>query len=161
MKAIITGSFDPITVGHIEIVKKASVFFDELYVVALLNEKKSYLLSLEEKKEIMRISLKDFDNVTVDAYDGLTADYMHRHEITKIVRGIRNDADREYEKKLAMSMSEYDKDFETIFIEADEQFENISSTLVRKKLESGESLDGVVADAAIERLVQIYNSKNN
>ncbi|MBO5373865.1 MAG: adenylyltransferase/cytidyltransferase family protein, partial [Clostridia bacterium] len=76
MKAIITGSFDPITIGHLEIIKKASTFFDELYVVALLNSEKEYMFTLEEKKEIMKLSLAEFKNIIIDAYDGLTADYM-------------------------------------------------------------------------------------
>lgn len=159
MKAIITGSFDPMTTGHVEIVKKASAFFDELYVVALLNAQKNYLLTLDEKKEIMRLSLGDIDNVIVDAYDGLTADYMHNHGITKIVRGIRNDSDREYEQELSRAMKRFDNSFETIFIEADSAFEDISSTHARELLEQGESLEGVISENAIPRLLEIFRSK--
>lgn len=161
MKAIITGSFDPITLGHIEIVKKASKFFDELYVVALLNSEKEYMFTLEEKKELMKLSLQDIDNVSVDAYDGLTADYMHKHDITKIVRGIRGDDDRKYESKLAEVMKGFDKDFETIFIESDEEFSKISSTYARQLLREGKSLDGVVAKSAQVRMIEILNKKNN
>ena len=159
MKAIFTGSFDPITLGHIEIVKKASAFFEQLYVVALLNEKKSYMLSLEEKEEIMRLSLGGFDNVIVDSYSGLTADYMHEHGITKIVRGIRGSEDEKYEQQLASAMKAYDQSFETIFIESDDEFKGISSTYARDLLENGESLDGVIAESAQERLIEILKSK--
>jgi pantetheine-phosphate adenylyltransferase len=160
MKAIITGSFDPITLGHVEIIKKASAFFDELYVVALLNENKEYVFSLEEKKELMELSLTDFTNVTVDAYSGLTADYMHNHGITKIVRGIRGEADREYEEKLANAMKSYDESFETIMIESDDEYSHISSTFVRECLKKGKDLDGIVHKNAKKRIVEIYNSKN-
>ncbi|MBE6624091.1 MAG: pantetheine-phosphate adenylyltransferase [Ruminococcaceae bacterium] len=159
MKAIITGSFDPITLGHIEVIKKASSFFDELYVVALLNEKKEYVFSLDEKKEIMELSLQDYPNIIVDAYSGLTADYMHNHGIKKIVRGTRSDADREYEEKLADAMKSYDKDFETILIKSDDEYSHISSTFVRECLKKGESLDGIVHKNAKNRILEIYNSK--
>ena len=159
MKAIITGSFDPITLGHIEVIKKASSFFDELYVVALLNEKKEYVFSLDEKKEIMELSLQDYPNIIVDAYSGLTADYMHNHGIKKIVRGIRSDTDREYEEKLADAMKSYDKDFETILIKSDDEYSHISSTFVRECLKKGESLDGIVHKNAKNRILEIYNSK--
>lgn len=160
MKAIITGSFDPITLGHIEIIKKASSFFDEIYVVALLNESKKYMFSLSEKREIMELSLEGMANVIVDTFDGMTADYMHKHEITKIVRGIRNAEDKEYEEKLAKAMNSFDKNFETIFIESDEKFVNVSSTYVREKIEKGESIDGLVDSKAKERILEIFNSKH-
>ena len=159
MKAIITGSFDPMTIGHVEIVKKARAFFDELYVVALLNSEKSYMLTLDEKKEIMTLSLAGIDNVIVDAYDGLTADYMHQHGITKIVRGIRNAQDREYEERLAQIMRGYDPNFETIFIEADEKIRQISSTGARELLLNAKNLEGVIAPGAIPRLLEIINAK--
>lgn len=159
MKAIITGSFDPITVGHLEIIKKASAFFEELYVVALINSQKSYMFSLEEKKEIMELSLKDFKNVIVDAYDGMTADYMHMHQITKIIRGIRGKEDEEYEKNLANAMSSFDSSFETLFIESDEKYKKISSTVARKAIEDGKNLTGIIAENAIDRVKEIYNSK--
>lgn len=148
MRAIITGSFDPMTLGHVEVVKKASGFFEEIYVVALLNPEKDYMFSMEEKKEIMRLSLSNVKNIIIDTYEGLTADYMHKHKITKIIRGIRNDEDRVYEEKLAKSMKEFDTSFDTIFIEADEQYSKISSTYAKKLIKEGKSLDGVIADAA-------------
>ena len=160
MRAIVTGSFDPITLGHIEIIKKARMFFDELYVVALINKDKSYMFSLEEKKEIMELSLADMENVVIDAYEGLTADYMHEHGITKIVRGVRNDSDMKYEKELSQAMKGFDKDFETIFIESDESFSKISSTCVRELIAKGKSLDGFVSENAKERIIEIYNFKN-
>jgi pantetheine-phosphate adenylyltransferase len=159
MKAIITGSFDPITIGHIEIIKKASSFFDELYVVALVNSEKEYMFSLEEKREIMELSLADFKNVKIDAYDGLTADYMHKHGITKIIRGIRDKHDEEYENKLAKAMASFDSDFETIFIHSDEKYKKISSTTVRKAITENKKLIGMIDERAIKRVKEIYNAK--
>ncbi|MBQ7411594.1 MAG: pantetheine-phosphate adenylyltransferase [Clostridia bacterium] len=159
MKAIITGSFDPITLGHIELIKKASTFFEKLYVVALLNVDKAYMFTLDEKKEIMELSLAGMKNVVVDSYNGLTADYMHQHGITKIVRGIRNENDRKYEQELAEAMKKFDEHFETIFIESEEKFSKISSTYARSLIENGQPLDGIVAEEAKNRIIEIYNSK--
>ena len=96
MKVIVTGSFDPITLGHLEIIKYASEKYDEVYVVALNNEKKSYMFTLNERKELIRLSVEELPNVVVDAYSGMTADYMHEHGINLIVRGVRNSTDEEY-----------------------------------------------------------------
>lgn len=159
MKAIMTGSFDPITVGHIEIIKKASKFFDDFYVVALVNEEKTYTFTLEEKKELMKLALSDMPYIKVDAYDGLTADYMHKHGITKIIRGIRSDSDEEYEKKLASLMKAYDPEFETIFIRSHGKYKSISSTFVREKLKKGENVNDLIPENALSRLIEIYQKK--
>ena len=156
MKAIMTGSFDPITKGHMEIIKKASQFFDEFYVVALINSEKEYILTLEEKKELMNLAMSDLKNIKVDAYDGLTADYMHKHGIDKIIRGIRSKSDEEYEKKLADIMKSYDPGFETIFIRSHGNFKKISSTLVKEKLKSGEDVKDLVPESTYEKLLEFY-----
>ena len=156
MKAIMTGSFDPITKGHLEIIKKASQFFDEFYVVALLNSEKEYILSLDEKKELMSLATADMENIIVDAYDGLTADYMHQHGIDKIIRGIRSKDDEEYEKKLAEIMKSYDSNFETIFIRSHGSFKKISSTLVKEMLKNGENISDLVPENTYEKLIEFY-----
>jgi pantetheine-phosphate adenylyltransferase len=159
MKAIMTGSFDPITVGHMEIIKKASQFFEEFYVVALINSEKEYTFTLEEKKEFLTLALEDMPNVKVDAFDGLTADYMHEHGITKIIRGIRSNSDEEYEKKLASLMKAYDSEFETIFIRSHGHFKHISSTMVREYLKKGEDVSDLLPEKVVERVIEVYNSK--
>jgi len=156
MKAIMTGSFDPITKGHLEIIKKASQFFDEFYVVALLNSEKEYVLDLDEKKELMKLATADMKNIIVDAYDGLTADYMHQHGINKIIRGIRSKSDEEYEKKLAEIMKSYDSLFETIFIRSHGNFKNISSSLVKEMLKNGEDIRELVPESTYDKLIEFY-----
>ena len=100
MKAIVTGSFDPMTLGHCELVRLACEKFDTVYVVALVNANKKHMFTLEERKEIIELSTSDFHNVVADAYDGLTVDYMHKNGITQIVRGIKNESELEYEKNI-------------------------------------------------------------
>lgn len=160
MKAIMTGSFDPITVGHVEIIKKASQFFDEFYVVALINSEKEYLFTMSEKKKLMELSLSEFGNVKVDTYDGLTVNYMHEHGINKIIRGIRSTSDEEYEKKLAEIMKSYDSSFETIFIRSHGNFKYVSSTLVKDKLKRGENVKDLIPKDAYDMLMSFFGEKS-
>jgi len=160
MKAIMTGSFDPITVGHVEIIKKASQFFDEFYVVALINSEKDYLFTMEEKKKLMELSLGEFSNVKIDTYDGLTVNYMHEHGINKIIRGIRSTSDEEYEKKLADIMRSYDSSFETIFIRSHGNLKSVSSTLVKDKLKRGENVKEYIHKNAYDTLMSFFGEKS-
>ncbi|MBQ7788080.1 MAG: pantetheine-phosphate adenylyltransferase [Clostridia bacterium] len=155
MKAIVTGSFDPITKGHLEIVKYASENFDTVYVVALINEEKDYMFTMQQKKELIKASTSEFKNVIADAYNGLTADYMHQKNIFTIIRGVRNPQDEEYEQALAQKMKEFDNRFETVIIKTSEEFKNISSSKVREKIRNNEELSCFLHQNAID-LVKKY-----
>ncbi len=152
MKAIVTGSFDPFTLGHLEIVKYALSKYDTVYVVALNNEEKSYMFSLEERKKIIELSVSDLDNVVVDAYSGMTADYMNKNGITHIVRGVRDEKDREYEIKLANKMKEFNPNFETELVICPKELKNISSTEARKRIENDSSVETMLHKNVIEYL---------
>lgn len=146
--AIVTGSFDPITAGHVGIVRRAAALFDTLYVVGLTNETKMYRFTPEERLEMIRLATADVDaRIVADVYEGMTADYMHSHGITTIVRGIRNGADLAYERALAAAMREADPAFETVFLLADEATLTVSSTAVREALLTGESLSALLPPA--------------
>lgn len=149
MKAIVTGSFDPFTLGHLEIVRYATYKYDTVYVVALNNEEKSYMFTLEERKKIIELSLAEFENVIVDAYSGLTADYMNKKGITKIVRGIRGEQDKEYEIKLATKMKEFNPNFETELVACCDELKGVSSTEAKKRIENGQPLNGILHKKAI------------
>lgn len=150
MKAIVTGSFDPITLGHMEIIKYACQKYDQVYVVALVNEAKEYMFTMEQKKTLIEKAVSGFENVIADAYVGWTADYMHSHGITQIVRGYRNEQDMAYENELAQKMNELDPSFNTEIIRCKDEYADISSTLVREKLESCESLEHLVPSGIID-----------
>lgn len=155
MKAIVTGSFDPFTLGHLDIVKRSLEMFDEVYVVALINENKSYMFTMEQKKKIIELSTSGLKNVFVDTFSGATADYMHKHGICKIVRGIRNSADLEYENELSRLMSGFDDKFETIFLKSDEKFVQISSTKAREAINKNENLTNYLHADAILYIEQL------
>ncbi|MBQ7225036.1 MAG: pantetheine-phosphate adenylyltransferase [Clostridia bacterium] len=154
MKAIVTGSFDPITLGHMELIKYACERYDTVYVVALVNEAKEYMFTLEQKKRLIEMAISGYKNAIADAYSGLTADYMHKMGITHIIRGVRDEQDMVYEKNLAQRMSSFDTNFETEIIKCGDAFSKISSTAVRDRLKQGEDVSDLlpveIADEAKE-----------
>ena len=150
MKAIVTGSFDPFTLGHLEIVKDALKKYDTVYVVALNNEQKTYMFSLSERKAIIEKSTEDIGGVIADAYSGLTADYMNQNGITNIVRGVRNEEDRAYEVRLAEKMQEFNASFHTELVSCPESLAHVSSTEARKRIREGTPLSGILHPRAIE-----------
>ncbi len=158
MKAIVTGSFDPMTIGHYELVRLACEKFDIVYVVALVNANKNHMFTLEQRKEIIELTTKEFPNVIADAYDGLTVDYMHEKGITQIVRGVKNESELEYENNLAKAMNEYDSSFQTTFLVCDDKFNGISSTLVRNLLNQNQSIENIVHKNALKKILDFYNS---
>ncbi len=159
MKAIVTGSFDPITLGHMEIIKYACEKYEQVYVVALVNEAKEYMFTMEQKKALIEKAISGFENAIADAYVGYTADYMHKNGITQIVRGIRNEQDLAYEKELAEKMKEFDPAFETEIIKCKEKYAHISSTVVRDSLKKGESLENLLANSIIPLATEFYAEK--
>ena len=152
MDVIVTGSFDPITIGHMEIIKYASEKYDRVYVVALINSEKEYMFTMEQKKRLIELATSRYSNVIADSYCGLTAEYMHSKGINQIIRGVRCKDDLEYERYLACEMKKFDKDFETEFFECEEKYSQISSTMVREKIKNGESIDGLVPSPTISAI---------
>ena len=152
MKAIVTGSFDPITLGHMEIIKYACQKYEQVYVVALVNEAKEYMFTMEQKKALIAKAISGFENAVADAYVGMTADYMHAHGITRIVRGVRNEQDMAYEKNLAQVMKVFDQSFDTEIIECKSEYAHISSTLVRQKIQNGDTLENFLPKEIISEI---------
>ncbi len=150
----VTGSFDPVTLGHVSIVKKALQKYETVYVLMLINPDKTYTFSKDERLKLLKETFKGFDRVIVDFYGGYTADYCKEHGIEVLVRGIRNDTDLQYEKKLAQDNYDYGG-IETIFFDAEDGMEEISSNLARKKIANDESLYGLLPEAVINTIKEI------
>ena len=135
--AVFAGSFDPFTLGHLDIVKRAAALFDELYVLLAVNASKKYLLTESARVEIVKTAVKGIPNVKVDCFDGLTVDFMPCVGAKFLVRGIRGSADVEYEQTVAWNNKVLYPECETIFLSSAPEHLNVSSTVVRELLKVG------------------------
>lgn len=155
-KAIIPGSFDPITNGHLDIIKRAAGIFDEVYVVIFINPDKKYLFSMEERELFIELAVKeclaDHKNIKVAYDDGYVVDFMKRHGIDVIVKGVRDEKDFTYEADMAkINKSLYEK-AETLLLVSDEEYREISSTKVRELIIHRQSIKKFVP-APVERII--------
>ena len=142
--AICPGSFDPITNGHLDIIKRASKLFDEVIVLVLPNASKNENFTLEERVDLIERSAKDIPNVTVDSYDGLLAQYAKEHNANTLVKGLRAVSDFEYEFQMALINKKVYKDIDTLFLPADEHNMYLSSSMVRQLATMGENISEFV-----------------
>jgi pantetheine-phosphate adenylyltransferase len=131
-RAIYPGTFDPITNGHKDLVRRAAGMFDRVLVAIASNPGKTPLFTLEERIDQARRVLADIPNVEVDGYTGLTVDFARKHGIRIVVRGLRAVSDFEFEFQLANMTRHLSRDIETVFLTPQEQFTFISSTLIRE-----------------------------
>ena len=149
MSVIMPGSYDPVTLGHIEMIRRVAEREDEVYVVIFTNPNKEYMFSLEDRVAMLMLATDDLDNVFVSYSLGYVVDYMREHDISKIVKGYRNDADLEWERYQADYNYKHGG-YETELIPCDEKFKTISSTLVRERFSKGEDLEGLLDSKVIK-----------
>ncbi|MBR5309311.1 MAG: pantetheine-phosphate adenylyltransferase [Clostridia bacterium] len=136
-KVLVPGSFDPFTLGHLDVVKRCSATFDKVVVMVGFNSAKKGFLSEQKRIEYINDAVKELDNVEVIAYDGLVVDFAHDNGIDFIVKGIRNENDVEYESQMAcvnknIALEKYGKGIETLYLQAAPEFVHTSSSLVRQ-----------------------------
>ena len=131
-KAIFPGSFDPITVGHVDIVKRALPLFDQIIVAIGSNSQKQSLFSLEQRIKWIKLVFKDESKVKVESYEGLTVNFCEQKKATYLLRGIRSAGDFEYEKTIAHLNHDMMPQLETILILSRLELSSISSTIVRE-----------------------------
>ena len=134
MKVIYPGSFDPLTLGHIDMIKRLSVMFDEVVVAILINENKKSVFSLKEREEMISKQMKndELTNIVIKSFDGLLVNFAKDTGIKTIARGLREVTDYEYEKNIAMFNSKLMNGLETIFLLSDPRYSYISSSGVRE-----------------------------
>jgi pantetheine-phosphate adenylyltransferase len=135
-KAIFPGSFDPITLGHYDIIKRSIPLFDEIIIAIGINAEKKYMFSLEERKQFIEESFKDEPSVSVITYEGLTIDLCQKLKANFILRGLRNPADFEFEKAIAHTNRRLSK-IETVFLLTAADTAYISSSIVRDVIRNG------------------------
>ncbi len=130
-RVIYPGTFDPITNGHIDVVRRAVELFDEVIVTVARNPSKTCLFSTEERVEMLKESLKDFEKVIVDSFDGLVVDHAKQVGAVGIIRGLRAVSDFEYEFQMALMNRKLNDDLRTIFLMPHEKYTYLNSTIIR------------------------------
>ncbi len=145
-RAIFPGSFDPITLGHYDIIKRSIPLFDEIVVAIGVNADKKYMFSLEQRVKFIEESFKDFPTVSVVTYEGLTIELCKKMKAQFIVRGLRNPADFEFEKAIAHTNRKLSK-IETVFLLTASNTSYISSSIVRDVIRNGGDYTLLVPEA--------------
>lgn len=135
--AIYPGSFDPITNGHADIIRRASRIFDRIYVAVAQNPSKKYLFTATERQQMIRTIFKDNKKVAVESFDGLLIDYVAQRKVNTVIRGLRVVTDFDYELSLALMNKNLNRDLETVFFMTDEKLLFISSSMIKEVAKFG------------------------
>ena len=151
--AIYPGSFDPVTTGHLNIIERAAKLYDELTIGIIVNYSKKSMFSLEERKEMIEETLSHLDNVKVEFFSGLLADYVNENKFNVVVRGLRAAMDFEYEIQMAhMNARLFDEQVETVFLMTDPKYSFISSSMMKEVHSLGGSIEGLVPEVILEKM---------
>lgn len=147
-RAIFPGSFDPLTNGHLDIIKRSLPLFDEIIIAVLNNLDKKPMFSVEERCQMIQEVLPEIKSgkclLTVDSFEGLTADFAKRKNASAIVRGIRAVSDYEYELRMALMNRRLEPNIETVFLMAAEEYSYVSSNLMKQVFMLGGRVEGLI-----------------
>jgi pantetheine-phosphate adenylyltransferase len=147
-RAIFPGSFDPLTNGHLDIIRRSLPLFDEIIIAVLNNLEKNPMFSVEERCAMLREILSEVEagkcRLTVDSFSGLTADFARKKGATAIVRGIRAISDYEYELRMALMNRRLEPEIETVFLMAAEEYSYVSSNLMKQVFTLGGRVEGLI-----------------
>ena len=150
-RAIYPGTFDPVTMGHLDIIERCSRLFDEVIVAILVNTDKEPMFSVEERVKMIQ-DVVTWPTVTVGTFEGLLVHYAVEQEAHAIVRGIRAVSDYEYELQMALMNRRLEPELETVFLMAGEAYSYISSRLIKEVFKLGGSINGLVPDSVERRM---------
>jgi len=157
--AIYPGSFDPLTLGHVDIIERGSALFDSIIVAVLRNAEKSPLFTVDERLEMIRHTFRERGNVEADSFRGLLVDYASSRKATTIVRGIRAISDFEYEFQMALMNRRLAPGIETVFMMPAEEYSYVSSRLVKEVASLGGNVSGLVPEDVEKRLLERVRRK--
>lgn len=160
-RAVYPGSFDPLTLGHLDIIRRSAGIVDELVVSVLHNSAKNSLFSTDERVSMIKEVTKDIPNVKVTTFDGLLVDYVKKIDASMIVRGLRAVTDFEYELQLTQTNHILNPEVETIFLTTNLQYSYLSSTIVKEIASYGGDISKFVPPEFIERIYKKYNIERN
>ena len=160
--AVYPGSFDPVTLGHLDIVKRASMMFDKVIVTVMHNSAKSSLFSVDERVKMIKEAVSEFENVEVDSYDGLLIDYCKEKNIHIVVRGLRAITDFEYELQIAQTNRELShNNVDSVFLTTNLRYSYLSSSTVKEIASYGGEVSGMVPENVYKALELKYNKHLN
>jgi pantetheine-phosphate adenylyltransferase len=149
-RAVFPGSFDPITLGHENIIRRALTMFDEIVVAVGVNSTKKTKFTLDQRLEMLRLVFKDVPQVRIESYKGLTVDFCAEIDAYWMLRGVRNGGDFEYERTIAQMTKRLNSSLETVILFTDPEYAPISSSVVRDILSNGGSIKEFVPRAVLE-----------
>ncbi|HSJ37204.1 MAG TPA: pantetheine-phosphate adenylyltransferase [Planococcus sp. (in: firmicutes)] len=155
--AVVPGSFDPITMGHLDIIKRASKIFDEVKVVVMNNSSKNPLFNLEERIGLITEVTNSIPNVSVDSFGGLLIDYAVEVKANSIIRGLRAVSDFEYEMQITSMNRFLNEDIETLFMISNNQYSFLSSSIVKEVAKYNGSITGLVPEAVEKALKKKFD----
>ncbi len=152
-RAIYPGSFDPVTYGHLDIIKRSAEMFDEVIVGVLNNSAKNPLFSAQERQEMLREAVREFDNVKIIGFEGLLVDYMAKNDISVIIRGLRAITDFDYELQIAQSNRKVSgESIDTVFLTTSIEYAYLSSSIVKEYARYGTDVTDFVPGFVEEKL---------
>ncbi len=150
--AVYPGSFDPITNGHLDLIQRALKIFDHIIVAVATNAFKQSLFTIEERMEMIRESLKDHPQITIDSFEGLLVNYAKRQKARAILRGLRAVTDFEYEFQLAMMNRRLEPEVETVFLMTGLRWVFLSSSILKEAAVHGGNIEGMVPEIVVQKL---------
>lgn len=151
-KVIYPGTFDPVTNGHLDVIKRATELFDSVVVTIAVNASKKPLFSTEERLEMLKESLKDFQKVEIDSFEGLVVEHAHRVGAVGIIRGLRAVSDFEYEFQMALMNRKLDSNIKTVFLMPHEKYTYLNSSLIRNLAELNADITEFVPESVLDAL---------
>lgn len=154
--SVYPGSFDPITNGHLDVIKRGTKVFEKVIVAVGDNPAKKALFTKDERVEMIREVTKAFRNVEVDGFDGLVVDYVHKRKANVILRGIRTISDFEYEYQMALTNRTFAGDIETVFVMAHEEYSFVSSRFIKEAASMGGDVSSFLPKEVEKRLKAKY-----
>ncbi len=152
--AFYPGTFDPVTYGHIDIIERSASIFEELVVVVMENPKKKPMFTMEERIELLKLSLPHLNNVSFDMHRGLLVDYAKSRNIKVVVRGLRLISDFDYEFQMALANKQMCPDIEIVFLMTDPRYSFISSTMIKEIASMGGNIEKWVPKVVLEKIME-------
>ena len=150
--ALYPGSFDPVTLGHLDIIERSAKLYDKVVVGVLTNRKKTPVFTAQERVDMLKKVTKKFSNIEVEAFDGLLVDFAIQKNAHVIIKGLRAVSDFEYEFQMALTNYQLDPDIETLFMATRTNYSYLSSSIVREVASFGGSIEKLVPDEILEEI---------